>query len=152
MFKIGFDNDRYVELQSEKIRERVDQFGGKLYLEFGGKLFSMIIMHQEFCRALKPDSKIRMLKALADDAEIVIAINADAIEKNKRRGDIGITYDQEALRLIDAFTEFRTVCGKCCNHAVRRAAPRGEIRIASARSRRKIIPSLSDRIPFEYSL
>ncbi len=110
MFTKGFDNDKYVELQSTKIRERVDQFGGKLYLEFGGKLFD----DHHASRVLpgfKPDSKIRMLKALADDAEIVIAINADAIEKNKRRGDIGITYDQEVLRLIDAFTEFGLYVG-----------------------------------------
>ena len=110
MFTIGFDNDKYVELQSAKIRERVDKFGGKLYLEFGGKLFD----DHHASRVLpgfKPDSKIRMLKALADDAEIVIAINADAIEKNKRRGDIGITYDQEVLRLIDAFTEFGLYVG-----------------------------------------
>ncbi len=110
MFTIGFDNDKYVELQSKKIRERVDKFGGKLYLEFGGKLFD----DHHASRVLpgfKPDSKIRMLKALADDAEIVIAINADAIEKNKRRGDIGITYDQEVLRLIDAFTEFGLYVG-----------------------------------------
>ena len=110
MFTIGFDNNKYVELQSAKIRERVDKFGGKLYLEFGGKLFD----DHHASRVLpgfKPDSKIRMLKALADDAEIVIAINADAIEKNKRRGDIGITYDQEVLRLIDAFTEFGLYVG-----------------------------------------
>lgn len=110
MFKIGFDNDRYVELQSEKIRERVDQFGGKLYLEFGGKLFDDYHASRVL-PGFEPDSKIRMLKALADDAEIVIAINADAIEKNKRRGDIGITYDQEVLRLIDAFTEFGLYVG-----------------------------------------
>ncbi len=110
MFKIGFDNGRYVELQSEKIRERVDQFGGKLYLEFGGKLFDDYHASRVL-PGFEPDSKIRMLKALADDAEIVIAINADAIEKNKRRGDIGITYDQEVLRLIDAFTEFGLYVG-----------------------------------------
>src|SRR5574344_1097605 len=110
MFKIGFDNDRYVELQSEKIRERVDQFGGKLYLEFGGKLFDDYHASRVL-PGFEPDSKIRMLKALADDAEIVIAMNADAIEKNKRRGDIGITYDQEVLRLIDAFTEFGLYVG-----------------------------------------
>ncbi|MCR4688183.1 MAG: DUF1846 domain-containing protein [Saccharofermentans sp.] len=110
MFTIGFDNDKYVELQSAKIRERVEKFGGKLYLEFGGKLFD----DHHASRVLpgfRPDSKIRMLKALADDAEIVIAINADAIEKSKRRGDIGITYDQEVLRLIDAFTEFGLFVG-----------------------------------------
>ena len=110
MFKIGFSNDKYVELQSQHIRERVDQFGGKLYLEFGGKLFDDYHASRVL-PGFEPDSKIRMLKALSEDAEIVIAINADAIEKNKRRGDLGITYDQEVLRLIDAFTEFGLYVG-----------------------------------------
>ena len=110
MFKVGFSNDKYVELQSERIRERVDQFGGKLYLEFGGKLFDDYHASRVL-PGFEPDSKIRMLKALSDDCEIVIAINADAIEKNKRRGDLGITYDQEVLRLIDAFTEFGLYVG-----------------------------------------
>ncbi|MBR3463633.1 MAG: DUF1846 domain-containing protein [Clostridiales bacterium] len=110
MFKEGFSNEKYVELQSAKIRERVDQFGGKLYLEFGGKLFDDYHASRVL-PGFEPDSKIRMLKALSDDCEIVIAINADAIEKNKRRGDLGITYDQEVLRLIDAFTEFGLYVG-----------------------------------------
>ncbi|MCR4774978.1 MAG: DUF1846 domain-containing protein [Saccharofermentans sp.] len=110
MFKTGFSNEKYVELQSARIRERVDQFGGKLYLEFGGKLFDDYHASRVL-PGFEPDSKIRMLKALSDDCEIVIAINADAIEKNKRRGDLGITYDQEVLRLIDAFTEFGLYVG-----------------------------------------
>ncbi|MCR5287212.1 MAG: DUF1846 domain-containing protein [Saccharofermentans sp.] len=110
MFKIGFSNEKYVELQSARIRERVEQFGGKLYLEFGGKLFDDYHASRVL-PGFEPDSKIRMLKALSEDAEIVIAINADAIEKNKRRGDLGITYDQEVLRLIDAFTEFGLFVG-----------------------------------------
>ena len=110
MFKTGFSNEKYVELQSEHIRERVEQFGGKLYLEFGGKLFDDYHASRVL-PGFEPDSKIRMLKALSEDAEIVIAINADAIEKNKRRGDLGITYDQEVLRLIDAFTEFGLFVG-----------------------------------------
>ena len=110
MFKSGFSNEKYVELQSEHIRERVDQFGGKLYLEFGGKLFDDYHASRVL-PGFEPDSKIRMLKALSEDAEIVIAINADAIEKSKRRGDLGITYDQEVLRLIDAFTEFGLFVG-----------------------------------------
>ncbi|MBP5262727.1 MAG: DUF1846 domain-containing protein [Clostridiales bacterium] len=113
MFKIGFDNDKYVSMQSEHIRERIEKFGGKLYLEFGGKLFDDYHASRVL-PGFQPDSKIRMLKELADDAEIVIAINADAIEKNKRRGDIGITYDQEVLRLIDAFTEFGLYVGSVC--------------------------------------
>ena len=102
MTKIGFDNDKYLKLQSEHIRQRISQFGGKLYLEFGGKLFD----DNHASRVLpgfQPDSKIRMLMELKDDAEIILVINADAIEKNKVRGDLGITYGQETLRLIDAF-------------------------------------------------
>ena len=108
--KIGFDNDKYLKMQSEHIRERIHSFGGKLYLEFGGKLFDDYHASRVL-PGFEPDSKIKMLKALSEDAEIVIAINADAIEKSKRRGDIGITYDQEVLRLIDAFTEFGLYVG-----------------------------------------
>ena len=104
MNNIGFDNDKYLSLQSQNILKRIDKFGGKLYLEFGGKLFDDYHASRVlpgFC----PDSKIRMLRKLKDQAEIIIVISADAIEKNKRRGDIGITYDLEVLRLIDAFRE-----------------------------------------------
>lgn len=100
--KIGFDNDKYIALQSENIQKRINQFGGKLYLEFGGKLFD----DHHAARVLPgflPDSKMRMLLRLRDDAEIIVVISADDIEKNKRRGDLGITYDLDALRLIDAF-------------------------------------------------
>ena len=113
MFKKGFDNDKYVALQSQHIRDRIDKFGDKLYLEFGGKLFDDYHASRVL-PGFEPDSKIRMLKELSDEAEIVISINADAIEKNKRRGDIGITYDQEVLRLIDAFTEFGLYVGSVC--------------------------------------
>ena len=102
MKKIGFDNSEYIKLQSENIRKRIAMFGGKLYLEFGGKLFD----DYHAARVLpgfEPDAKIKLLMQLKDDAEIVIVINADAIEKNKRRGDLGITYDLDTLRLIDAF-------------------------------------------------
>ena len=102
MDKIGFDNGKYRDLQSSRIRERIGQFGNKLYLEFGGKLFD----DHHASRVLPgfaPDSKIRMLQELADKAEIVIAICASDIEKNKIRGDLGITYDVDVLRLIDAF-------------------------------------------------
>ncbi len=102
MGKIGFDNDKYIKLQSEKIRERIDLFGGKLYLEFGGKLFDDFHAARVL-PGFAPDSKVKMLLELKDQAEIVIVINSDAIEKNKRRGDLGITYDLDALRLIDAF-------------------------------------------------
>ncbi|MBE6629962.1 MAG: DUF1846 domain-containing protein [Ruminococcaceae bacterium] len=110
MFKIGFDNEKYIETQSKRIEERIAQFGGKLYLEFGGKLFDDFHAARVL-PGFAPDSKIRMLSRLADDAEIVIAINASDIEKNKVRGDLGITYDQEALRLIDAFRSFGMYVG-----------------------------------------
>ena len=99
---IGFDNDKYVRMQSEKIRERIDFFGGKLYLEFGGKLFDDYHASRVL-PGFQPDSKVRMLMEMKDDAEIVIVISADDIERSKRRGDLGITYDEDTLRLIDAF-------------------------------------------------
>ncbi|MBR6780596.1 MAG: DUF1846 family protein, partial [Clostridia bacterium] len=92
MAKIGFDNDKYLRLQSKCIRDRISQFGGKLYLEFGGKLFDDYHASRVL-PGFKPDSKIRMLYELRNEAEIVIVISADDIEKNKRRGDLGITYD-----------------------------------------------------------
>ena len=113
MFKEGFSSDKYAELQSKNIRERVEKFGGKLYLEFGGKLFDDYHASRVL-PGFEPDSKIKMLMQLKADCEIVIAINADAIEKSKRRGDLGITYDQEVLRLIDAFTEFGLCVGSVC--------------------------------------
>ncbi len=100
--KIGFDNNKYLEMQSRQIRERIAQFGGKLYLEFGGKLFDDYHASRVL-PGFKPDSKLQMLLQMRDDAEIVIVINSDYIEKNKVRGDLGITYDLEVLRLIDAF-------------------------------------------------
>ena len=100
--KIGFDNNKYLETQSARIRERIRQFGGKLYLEFGGKLFDDFHASRVL-PGFAPDSKIRMLRELKDSAEIIIAINAAAIEQNKVRGDLGITYDVDVLRLIDAF-------------------------------------------------
>ena len=102
MIKIGFDNEKYLETQSAHIRQRIGQFGGKLYLEFGGKLFDDYHASRVL-PGFEPDSKIRMLLQLKDQAEIVIAINASDIEKNKVRGDLGITYDMDVLRLIDAF-------------------------------------------------
>ena len=102
MYRNGFDNDKYISLQSQKIRDRINAFGGKLYLEFGGKLFDDFHASRVL-PGFEPDSKVKMLMELRDSAEIVIVISADAIEKNKRRGDLGITYDLDALRLIDAF-------------------------------------------------
>ena len=100
--RIGFDNNKYLKIQSEHIRERINQFGDKLYLEFGGKLFD----DYHAARVLPgfaPDSKLQMLLQLSDMAEIVIVISASDIEKNKVRGDLGITYDVDVLRLIEEF-------------------------------------------------
>lgn len=101
----AFDNEKYLTMQSAKIRERIRQFGGKLYLEFGGKLYD----DNHAARVLpgfQPDSKLRMLLQLKDQVEMVIAINADDIEKNKIRGDLGITYDRDVIRLIGIFRDF----------------------------------------------
>ena len=100
--KIGFDNDKYLSMQSEHIRERISQFDNKLYLEFGGKLFDDYHASRVL-PGFHPDSKLQMLMQLSDQAEIVIAINAEDIAANKIRGDYGITYDMDVLRLIDAF-------------------------------------------------
>ena len=102
MQQLGFDNDKYVQMQSEKIRERIEYFGGKLYLEFGGKLFDDYHASRVL-PGFQPDSKVRMLMQMKDVAEIIIVISADDIERSKRRGDLGITYDDDTLRLIDAF-------------------------------------------------
>ena len=102
MNAIGFDNQKYLATQSEQIRKRIAQFGGKLYLEFGGKLFDDYHASRVL-PGFEPDSKVRMLQQLRDDVEIVIAITAADIEKNKVRGDLGITYDDDVLRLIDIF-------------------------------------------------
>ena len=100
--KIGFDNDKYLSMQSEHIRQRINQFDNKLYLEFGGKLFDDYHASRVL-PGFAPDSKLRMLMQLSDHAEIVIVISAGDIEKNKVRGDLGITYDIDVLRLIDSF-------------------------------------------------
>ncbi len=102
MARQGFDNEQYLRLQSQHIQERIAQFGGKLYLEFGGKLFDDYHASRVL-PGFEPDSKIRMLAQMKDKAEVIIAINAADIEKNKVRGDLGITYDSDVLRLIDAF-------------------------------------------------
>jgi uncharacterized protein (UPF0371 family) len=110
MTRIGFDNDKYISMQSQKILDRISYFGGKLYLEFGGKLFDDYHASRVL-PGFKPDSKVKMLMQLKDQAEIVITINADDIEKSKRRGDLGITYDLDVLRLIDAFREIGLYVG-----------------------------------------
>ena len=104
MPSIGFDNDKYVFMQSEHIRNRISKFGGKLYLEFGGKLFDDYHASRVL-PGFEPDSKLKMLLQLKDRVEIVIVINANDIEKNKQRGDLGITYDLDVIRLIDCFRQ-----------------------------------------------
>ena len=99
---IGFDNEKYLQTQSAHIRERIAQFDNKLYLEFGGKLFDDYHASRVL-PGFHPDSKLQMLLQLKDQAEIVIVISAADIEKNKIRGDLGITYDEDVLRLIDEF-------------------------------------------------
>lgn len=110
MGKIGFDNDKYLKLQSEKILERINSFGGKLYMEFGGKLFDDFHASRVL-PGFEPDSKVRMLLKLKEQTEIIFAINAAAIEQNKMRSDIGITYDMDILRLIDKLTEIGLYVG-----------------------------------------
>ena len=110
MRKCGFDSQKYIQLQSQRIRERIDQFGGKLYLEFGGKLFDDYHASRVL-PGFAPDNKIRMLLELKDQAEIVIAINAGDIEKSKLRGDLGITYETDVVRLVDVFRDFGLYVG-----------------------------------------
>ena len=100
--RTGFDHDLYTRMQSDNIRSRIAVFGGKLYLELGGKLFDDFHASRVL-PGFKPDSKVSMLLNLKDQAELVVAINADDIEKSKVRGDLGISYDADVLRLIDAF-------------------------------------------------
>ncbi len=105
MKKLAFNNEQYLQTQSTHIRQRIEQFGGKLYLEFGGKLYD----DNHAARVLpgfKPDSKLQMLLQMKDQVEVVIAINADDIERNKIRGDLGITYDRDVIRLVDIFRDF----------------------------------------------
>lgn len=102
MKKIAFDNNQYLLMQAEHIGERINQFGGKLYLEFGGKLFDDFHAARVL-PGFQPDSKVKMLEKLKDKVELIIVISANDIEKNKVRSDLGITYDQDCLRLIDAF-------------------------------------------------
>ena len=113
MSRIGFDNEKYLQMQSGKIKERIGQFGGKLYLEFGGKLFDDYHASRVL-PGFAPDSKVKMLLQMKESAEIITVISADDIEKNKRRGDLGITYDLDVLRLIDAFRGIGLYVGSVC--------------------------------------
>ena len=113
MNAIGFDNDKYLSMQSQHIADRIRQFGGKLYMEFGGKLFDDYHASRVL-PGFQPDSKLQLLLKMKDQAEIVIAINSQAIEDAKIRGDLGITYDQEVMRLIDAFRDAGLYVGSVC--------------------------------------
>ncbi len=108
--QLGFDKDRYIEMQSQRIRERIDQFGGKLYLEFGGKLFDDYHASRVL-PGFEPDLKARMLTSLANDAEVLVALNANDIEQDKRRSDLGIPYSEDALRLLDIFRSMGIAVG-----------------------------------------
>ena len=111
--RIGFDNEKYLKMQSEHIRERIAKFDNKLYLEFGGKLFDDYHASRVL-PGFKPDSKLQMLLQLKDQAEIVIVVSAEDIESGKVRGDYGITYDMDTLRLIDAFKGVGLYVGSVC--------------------------------------
>ena len=111
--KIGFDNEKYLKMQSQHIRERIEQFDNKLYLEFGGKLYDDYHASRVL-PGFKPDSKLQMLLQLKDQAEIVIVISAEDIEANKMRGDYGITYDRDVLRLIEEFQSIGLLVGSVC--------------------------------------
>ena len=111
--KKGFDNEKYLKMQSEHIKERIAQFGNKLYLEFGGKLFDDYHASRVL-PGFEPDSKLQMLLQLKDQAEVVIVISAEDIEENKIRGDYGITYDMDVLRLIDEFQSVGLFVGSVC--------------------------------------
>ena len=110
MYKKGFDNDKYLQMQSQRIKERISEFGGKLYLEFGGKLFDDYHASRVL-PGFEPDSKLQMLLQLKDQAEIVIVISAQDIENSKIRGDLGITYSTDTFRLIDAFESMGLMVG-----------------------------------------
>ena len=151
MQQLGFDNEKYVQMQSEKIRERIAFFGGKLYLEFGGKLFDDYHASRVL-PGFQPDSKVKMLMQMKDDAEIVIVISADDIERSKRRGDLGITYDDDTLRLIDAFKGCGLYVGSVCitHFRAQRAAEKFQQRLEQLGIkvyRHYIIPDYPSDIP-----
>ncbi len=143
MWRQGFDNDEYIRRQSEQIRERIRKFGGKLYLEFGGKLFDDYHASRVL-PGFKPDTKVQMLKSLGKEVEVVIVISASDIEKNKVRNDLGITYDSDVLRLIDAFREIGLFVGSVVIN-------RYEGQPAAEAFREKLI-SLGMRVFLHYSI
>lgn len=142
MNRIGFDNDKYLSMQSAHIRERIAQFGDKLYLEFGGKLFDDYHASRVL-PGFAPDSKLQMLLQLADQAEMIISINAADIERNKIRHDLGITYDQDVIRLIDVYKK-RTVRQQRGHHPLRRTAIGRPVPEEAGGDRHPCLPSLFD--------
>jgi len=123
MYTLGFDNEKYLKMQSAFITERINQFGKKLYLEFGGKLFDDYHAAR-ILPGFEPDGKIKLLRTMAEQTEIIIAISASDIEKSKVRSDIGITYDMDVLRLIDAFRQMDLYVGSVviCQYAGQKLA------------------------------
>lgn len=148
--KIGFDNEKYLKMQSEHIRERINQFDNKLYLEFGGKLFDDYHASRVL-PGFEPDSKLRLLKQLSDQAEIVIVISAKDIEKNKVRGDLGITYDSDVTPSDGFLPRQRSVCGQCRDHTIFRSGKCLFIPPPSGKYGNPCIPALLyQRLPFQY--
>ena len=150
--KTGFSNIKYCQLQSQSIRDRINQFGGKLYLEFGGKLFDDFHASRVI-PGFEPDSKVKMLLEMRDEAEIVIAISADDIERSKRRGDLGITYDEDTLRLIDAFRGIGLYVGSVVltHYSGQKAADKFRSRLDALGIRsyiHYIIPEYPSNVPF----
>ncbi|MCF0109736.1 MAG: DUF1846 domain-containing protein [Erysipelotrichaceae bacterium] len=143
MNKIAFNNDKYMSMQTEKIKERIGQFDNKLYLEFGGKLFDDFHASRVL-PGFQPDTKIRMLMQMKDKAEIIVVINASDIEKNKIRADLGITYDQDVLRLIDAF--------RACDLYVSTVVIARYEHQAKADSFKAKVEALGIKVAFHYSI
>ena len=141
--KTGFDNQKYLKMQSEHIRDRISKFDNKLFLVFGGKLFDDYHASRVL-PGFEPDSKLRMLMQLSDQAEIVIVISAADIDKNKMRGDLGITYDEDVLRLIDEFTGRGLYVGSVC---ITRYAGQ-----ESADLFKKRLEKLGKKVYFHYSI
>ena len=152
MGAIGFDNDKYVKLQSQNIRDRISKFGGKLYLEFGGKLFDDYHASRVL-PGFHPDSKVRMLLEMKDEAEIVIAISADDIERNKHRGDLGITYDEDTPAPHRRLPRHRAVFRQRRHHALPRSGRGGAVPEAAGIAGHPRVQALHNpRLPSNVSL
>ena len=141
--RIGFDNDKYISMQAEHIKKRIEQLGGKLYLEFGGKLFDD--MHaSRVLPGFKPDAKVSMLKSMKNDVEIIFAINANDIEQNKVRSDLGISYDEDVLRLMDILRGMGFLRGRGGYYAIQRPDCRRCVSPSSQSAWHHILSSLPD--------